>query len=101
MHLQWIKELNRVSKKGAVLFITTHGNNFKKKLTKKEQIDFSSGKLIEHQYKIEGNRLFVAYQPPVLFKTLCEENGFTILLHDERKSEVSKPSQDVWVHKKS
>lgn len=101
MHHQWIKELNRVSKKEAILFITTHGNNFKKKLTKKEQLNFSSGKLIEHQYKIEGNRLFAAYQPPSFFKILCEENGFTVLLHDERKSEVSKPNQDVWILKKS
>ncbi|WP_431166575.1 class I SAM-dependent methyltransferase [Tenacibaculum halocynthiae] len=99
-HHLWIKELNRVSKKGAILFITTHGNAYKNKLSKKEIINFNQGKLIEHSYKVEGNRLFATYHPPIFFNNLCTSNNFKVLKHIERGIINNKPTQDIWILRK-
>ena len=101
MHHEWMKELNRVSKKGAILLITTHGNSFLLKLNNNEKTLFNSEKLVEQQYKIEGNRLYATYHPPLFFQKLVESHGFEILEHIESKLNASKPEQDVWIIKKS
>lgn len=100
MHHQWFKELHRVLKKDGVILLTTHGECFKGKLTKKEQKKFDSGKLIEHSYKKEGNRLYASYQNPIFIKELCKSNGFNILEHIEEGLRNNKPQQDVWILQK-
>lgn len=100
MHYEWMQELNRVSKLGAIIFTTTHGNNFIEKLNSKEQKLYKSGKLVEQKYKIEGNRLYATYQPPLFFKNLITYCGFELLKHEEIKSLSKKQNQDVWVFKK-
>lgn len=97
MHQKWMQELYRVAKKDAVLFITTHGNAHKFKLSSQEKKDFEKGKLVAHTYKVEGNRLFAAYQPKSYFKKLAENTGFTVLEHQERSMQNGKPTQDVWL----
>lgn len=100
MHHKWIQELYRVAKKDAVILITTHGNAHKFKLSPQEKKDFENGKLIEHSYKIEGNRLFASYQPKSYFQNLAENTGFTVLEHQERGVQNGKPTQDVWLLRK-
>ncbi len=101
MHHEWMRELNRVSKKDAVLFITTHGNASKSRLSPQEQINFDKGLFVEHNYKVEGNRLYASYQPKKFFKNLSISNGFTILEHIERGIINGKPTQDIWIIKKT
>lgn len=100
MHLKWMAELNRVAKKGAKVLITVHGNSFKVKLSKKERALFTNGSLVVHSYKIEGNRLFAAYQPELFFKELATANGFKILEHLPGEIKNNKPQQDVWILEK-
>ena len=57
MHHSWIKELNRVLKKKGILFLTTHGEVSKIKLSRKEREQFSRNELVINEYKKEGNRL--------------------------------------------
>lgn len=101
MHCAWMQELNRVLKIGGIVFATTHGNDFIHKLNTQEKNVYLSGELVERTYKVEGNRLFAAYQPPSFFKKLITDAGFELLKHDERKSSEKKQKQDVWVFKKT
>ncbi len=100
MHFEWMKELGRVIKNNGVVMLTTHGNSFEEKLSKKERQLFNEGELIEHSYKIEGNRLYASYQSPLFFKDLCMDNGFDILEHVAGKTKNNKPQQDVWILRK-
>lgn len=99
-HHLWFKELNRILKKDGIILITTHGKVYKEKLTNKEQSLFDKGKLVEHSYKIEGNRLFATYHPPEFIKSLGESYGFKILEHIEEGLRNNKPQQDVWILQK-
>lgn len=100
MHHIWIKELFRVLKKGGILLLTTHGECFRNKLTKKEQKKFDVGILIEHTYKKEGNRLYASYQHPKFLNKLFKLHGFKLLEHIEEKVRNNKPQQDVWILQK-
>lgn len=86
-----------MSKVNAILFITTHGKAYAAKLDKSDKKKFRKGILIEHDYKVEGNRLFAAYQPPKLFEELCKSSGFSVLDHLERGIKNNRPTQDVWI----
>lgn len=100
MHELWIEELHRILKRNGYLLLTTHGKCYKEKLTSKEKELFDAGKLVEHTYKTEGNRLFAAYQPASFFKNLCESKGFKIIKHIEESKRNNKPQQDVWILQK-
>lgn len=100
MHYLWLAELHRVLKKDGILLLTTHGICFKEKLTQKEQQQFDMGTLIEHTYKIEGNRLFSAYQSPKFFTEICLEKGFKIVKYIKGELKNKKPQQDVWILQK-
>jgi len=97
MHFAWMKELNRVINENGILLLTTHGNSFREKLSKNERQLFDSGELVEHSYKIEGNRLYASYQSPMFFEKLCITNGFKILEHIKGEKKNNKPQQDVWI----
>lgn len=97
MHINWMKEINRVLNSKGVLFLTTHGNSFKNKLTKYEAKSFDEGQLIVHDYKKEGNRLFASYQPESFFKELIRTNNFKILRHIKGEIKNEKPQQDIWI----
>jgi len=57
--------------------------------------------LIEHTYKIEGNRLYASYQSPLFFKDLCLASGFDILEHIAGENKKNNPEQDVWILQKN
>lgn len=86
--------------KNAVIFITTHGKTSLIRLSEQEKKDFNNGKLIEHKFSIEGNRLYATYQPKVFFESLSKKVGFVILNHIERGIQNGKPTQDIWLLKK-
>lgn len=46
MHFKWFEELKRVLKPEGIILITTQGNNFKTKLSKRERNNFENGELI-------------------------------------------------------
>ncbi|WP_299713226.1 bifunctional 2-polyprenyl-6-hydroxyphenol methylase/3-demethylubiquinol 3-O-methyltransferase UbiG [uncultured Tenacibaculum sp.] len=101
-HHSWFKELQSVLKPNGILFLTTHGNAHKFKLTTKEQKEYEAGNLVVHDFKKEGNRLFSAYQPESFMKNITQEYGLKLLKHIPGKTENNqKPQQDIWLFQKS
>ena len=98
MHHAWMEELSRVLKEGGVLMLTTHGDAFKKKLTKNELSTFEMNKLVIRGNTFEGHRSYAAFQPKVFFKTLL--NDFNILKFIEGDTKSEKPQQDIWILEK-
>jgi SAM-dependent methyltransferase len=99
LHFSWMKELTRVLKNKGVLFLTTHGDVHRFKLLPQEKESYDAGKLVIHNYKKEGNRLYASYQSPKFFKTLCEKNNLKILKHIPGDMRNNHPQQDVWILK--
>ncbi|WP_435413918.1 class I SAM-dependent methyltransferase [Polaribacter aestuariivivens] len=99
LHFSWMKELTRTLKNDGILFLTTHGEVHKFKLLPQEQKLYNAGKLVVHDFKKEGNRLFASYQSPLFFKELCKKNNLKILKHIPGKVTNNKPQQDVWILK--
>lgn len=100
MHSAWMKELNRICNKGAILLITTHGEASKARLNQVQKEEFDRGNLVVQSYKNEGNRLFAAYQPELFFRSLVEQNDFKILRHIEGRNLRGKIEQDTWIIRK-
>jgi SAM-dependent methyltransferase len=97
-HYDWFEELQRVSKKNGIIFLTTHGDNCKPKLTDEELRIFKSGKLVVRGNVKEGHRTFAAYQPPEFMRKLF--SGVEILEHVTRAPEGNYIPQDVWIVRK-
>ncbi len=99
LHYEWMTELKRILKTGGVLFLTTHGNNFKSILTEEERKAFENGKLIERAQTLEGHRTYSAFQPKSFMENLFQDGtDFEILEHLEREPSGSGAiPQDVWV----
>ncbi len=98
-HQLWFDELMRISKKDAVLLLTTHGNIFREKLTGQERLDFDRGDLVERGKVVEGHRVFAAFHPPVYIRRLFEPQA-EILEHIEGVRKSWGLEQDVWIIKK-
>lgn len=99
MHHDWYKELYRVLKPDGVMFLTTHGNNFKVKLSAQEIAKFDQGQLIVRGQAKEGHRIYTAFQPPLFMQKLF--SNVRILEHVELAPEKGKwLPQDIWIVKK-
>ena len=99
LHYQWYEELFRILRPGGILYLTTHGNNFKVKLTAKEVADFDQGHLIVRGYAKEGHRTFAAFQPAAFMSKLF--HNVRILEHVETPVlDNSSIPQDVWIVQK-
>jgi ubiquinone/menaquinone biosynthesis C-methylase UbiE len=100
LHYKWIKELTRTTKKGGILFFTTHGNAFKQKLTDKELKKFIEGDIVIRGYVKEGHRTFTAYHPIKFMQNLFSSNGLKVIQHVEQESNNGKAQQDIWLLEK-
>ena len=98
-HHTWFQELLRVSKTGAVMLLTTHGDVFKSIMTEQEKIMFDKGLLVTRSNVVEGHRVYAAFHPVSFMKNLfapsCE-----ILRHEPGKTQEWGMSQDLWVVRK-
>ncbi|MBP6812973.1 MAG: class I SAM-dependent methyltransferase [Saprospiraceae bacterium] len=98
-HQQWFDELMRISKKGAILVLTTHGDVFREKLTEQERQEFDQGKLVARGKVVEGHRVFAAFHPPAYIRQLFEPQA-DILEHIAGTRKNWGLEQDVWILKK-
>lgn len=99
-HERWMGELSRLTKSSGVVIISTHGKSFLSKLSTEEQQRYLNGQLVVHSYKVEGNRLYAAYQPPKYFQKLAIKHHFQVLEHLENPSIKGRPQQDIWILRK-
>jgi len=99
MHYQWYKELYRVLKPGGIMFLTTHGDNYKAKLTSPEILKFEKGELIERGKVKEGHRTYTAFQPKSFMKDLF--SNASVLEHIETQPDGGGwLPQDIWIVRK-
>lgn len=98
-HNNWINELYRIANKNAILIITTHGEAFKERLVKKDQLKFEANQLVVEANTLEGHRTYAAYHPPKWMKKQFQEK-FEIVEHIKGNKENWGISQDTWVIKK-
>ncbi len=99
-HRAWLAELHRLLDAGGVLFITTHGEAFRAKLTAEERSGFDANHLIVRGKVKEGHRVFTAFQPPSFFRELIA-GKFEVLEHCPGKLAAWGIEQDLWILKKT
>lgn len=98
-HINWINELDRITKPGGVIFITTQGVSYRSKLIAAERIQFDNGCLVTRSYTHEGNRLFSSFQPPRFMKQLVKQK-FEIVDFLPGVTNQQEPVQDHWLLRK-
>jgi SAM-dependent methyltransferase len=98
-HYSWYEELMRVSKPGAILLLTTHGEKFKGILTADEQKMFDAGNLVTRGNVVEGHRVYAAFHPPEWMHKLFSAHSI-VLKHIPGKVVNWGIEQDVWVIQK-
>ena len=99
MHKKWLDELYRVMAKGAILYLTSHGDSFRKKLTRDERNKYDRGKIVVRGKTHEGHRSFVAFQSPEYFKSLLSNFEILEFIAGDRLSK--KAQQDEWILRKN
>lgn len=97
-HFNWVKELNRITKKNAVLILTTQGEVYKIKLFGADLEKFNSNKIVIQGNTKEGHRTFSAFHPPKAIRLIFEKY-FEVLEHIPGKVNNWGLSQDIWVLK--
>jgi ubiquinone/menaquinone biosynthesis C-methylase UbiE len=99
LHYDWYNELYRILKPNGIMYLTTHGDNYKAKLTEKEIEKFSNSELIARGKVKEGHRTYTSFQPTGFMKSLF--HNAEILEHIEIKPEKNGwLPQDIWIIKK-
>mgnify|MGYP001065664695 CR=1 FL=1 len=100
LHYDWYRELYRILKPNGILFLTTHGDNYKVKLTDSELKSYQKGELIVRDNVKEGHRTFAAFHPEAFLKKLF--NNIKIAEHIEVKPKKGGwLPQDIWILKKN
>lgn len=97
-HEDWFKEIYRITKNGGIVFITTQGRSYRRKLSEYEKEKFDNGELVVRSFLIEGNRLFSAFQPKNFIEK-CIGNTFNILQYIPGSHDRNF-EQDIWVLRK-
>lgn len=95
-HPAWMAELARVSQKGAVLLLTSHGPIFKRILTPDEIKTYDKGEIVTRGKAVEGHRVYAAFHPPTYFRSLVEEH-FEVLQYTEGTEQDWGIQQDHWI----
>lgn len=98
-HSLWFDELMRISNKGAILLLSTHGAVFREKLTPTEREQFDAGNLVARGKVVEGHRVFAAFQPPAFVRGLFGTKA-DILEHIPGNQRDWGPEQDFWILRK-
>lgn len=98
MHFDWYTELRRVLKVGGVMLLTTHGDNFKIKLSQSELENYLQGNIIERGNVKEGHRTYSAFHPTRFMEKLFEKD--IILEHITELPKGNYIPQDTWIIKK-
>ncbi|TAH10530.1 MAG: class I SAM-dependent methyltransferase [Sphingobacteriia bacterium] len=96
----WLKELQRITKPGAVIIVSTHGSFFENKMSSEALQHYHSKGWQSNQYHEKGHRLLSTFNKAVNFKEIAAQY-FTIEAFYEGKSHPDKlGGQDLWILRK-
>lgn len=95
-HWQWLEELYRIARPGAVLLMTTQGSAFLPKMTTEEIKHFQAGRLIVRGKAREGHRVYSAFHPESWTHAFFGTR-FDILHYRPGRPATWGIEQDVWV----
>ena len=96
--IAWLKELNRVLKKGGLALLSTQGYSYMKYLKKEEGAQFQEGGLVVRPRTKEGARRFLSYHPKNYMEKLLQD--WQIVDHLDETNDKYSP-HDLWVIKKN
>lgn len=97
---KWIDELNRITKSNGIIWITTHGNHFIKKLSKQQQQQIKSEGIYHTPFAKKGHRMMSTYHLPEKLGMLLKEK-FEILEYWDGEQHPNKAGkQDLWILRK-
>jgi SAM-dependent methyltransferase len=99
MHHRWSTELKRVLRSGGILFLTTHGDNFKRIMTPSEIDKYNKGQLVIRGNVTEGHRTYSAFQPDAFMRKLFEKDTVLEVIIQDQLAGKAVP-QDAWVIRK-
>lgn len=100
LHSLWFEELWRIAKPKGIMYLSTHGEATKIRLTESEKRHFDGGQLVIRGQTTNGHRTFTAYHPPSYVEHLFSLLPTTILEHREGQILNGKPQQDIWIVQK-
>jgi len=98
LQLLWINELSRVIRPGGYLLITTHGEPYFEKLTREEQKELKTGRLIVRCEEASGTNLCSVYHP-VKYVQEKLAKGFEVVDFIPEGAK-GNPSQDIFLLRK-
>jgi SAM-dependent methyltransferase len=77
---EWLTELRRVTKPGALIWFTVHGRSYRDRLTPEQRRRFDAGQAVVWFPEIEGTNLCAAYWPSAFVSALTSDS-FEVLSH--------------------
>lgn len=98
-HSAWLCELDRLTRAGGILLLTTQGDAFREKLSDAERIRFDAGELVVRHSGKEGHRVFAAFQPARWARRFFGTR-FAILEQRPGQAQAWGIAQDVWILQK-
>lgn len=98
-HSLWFDELMRISNKGGIVLLSTHGDVFREKLTPSERQRFDAGNLVVRGKVVEGHRVFAAFHPSEFVRGLFGLKA-DILEHIPGTRKIWGLEQDFWLLQK-
>ena len=92
--------MNRITKSNGIIWITTHGNHFIKKLSKQQQQQIKSEGIYHTPFAKKGHRMMSTYHLPEKLGMLLKEK-FEILEYWDGEQHPNKAGkQDLWILRK-
>ena len=97
---EWIKEISRILKPGGIFFFSTHGKNFRSKLTKRELKELQLRGAYTKAFKRKGHRMMTTYNTAEAFRN-CLHPFFEVLrFYDGHDHPEAAGGQDLWIVRK-
>ena len=95
-HRAWMVEFGRVIRSGGVLVVTTHGEEFSRRLAVEDARGYDSGGIFAIPYEVEGHRLYGAYHPESGMRALVDSE-FDVVEHVRGQVRDWGVEQDIWI----
>ncbi len=98
LQVAWIEELRRILIPGGYLLLSTHGERYLDDLTREEQDQFRSGRLVVKYDDVAGSNTCGAYHPAAYVRAELSV-GFDLLTHLPEGAR-GNPHQDLYLLRK-